>query len=185
MLENYLVPAYAYQLVMNGARLGFYDPIRNSLQKFFNTSNTSMPISMISGFLAGAFGAAIGSPFYLVKTRMQSHSTFTAVGHQHNYRNIFDALWKLSREEKYLKGLYRGIDAAMIRTGVGSCTQLSSYFLIKRYVMQYSGLSDDSILVHTFSSLISGFCVCITMNPFDVISTRMYNQKSDPSGKGR
>jgi solute carrier family 25 protein 34/35 len=170
---------------MNGARLGLYDPIRNSLEKFFNTSSTSMPISMLSGFLAGAFGAGIGSPLYLVKTRMQSYSTFTAIGHQHNYKNTFDALWKISREDKYFKGLFRGADAAMIRTGVGSCTQLSSYFFIKRSVMRYSGMSDDNISVHVLSSLVSGLCVCTTMNPFDVITTRMYNQKADQSGKGR
>ena len=169
---------------MNGSRLGLYDPIRNSLVKIFNTSNTSMPISMISGFLSGSFGAAAGSPLYLVKTRMQSYSTFTAIGHQHNYKNTFDALQSLVQTEGF-KGLFRGIDAAMIRTGIGSSTQLSSYFLIKRYTIRYSGMSDDDILVHSFSSLISGLCVCITMNPFDVISTRMYNQKADQSGKGR
>ena len=105
---------------MNGARLGLYDPIRNSLQKFFNTSSNSMPVSMLSGFLSGALGAAVGSPLFLVKTRMQSHSTFTAIGHQHEYKNTFDALRKLCKEEKYLKGLFRGVDASMIRTGVGS-----------------------------------------------------------------
>ncbi|GBB84964.1 hypothetical protein RclHR1_11550006 [Rhizophagus clarus] len=183
-IQKGLGPAYAYQLVMNGARLGLYDPIRNSLEKFFNTSSTSMPISVLSGFLAGAFGAGIGSPLFLVKTRMQSYSTFTAIGHQHKYKNSFDALWKISKEEKYFKGLFRGADAAMIRTGVGSCTQLSSYFFIKRSVIHYSGMGDDNILVHVLSSLVSGFCVCIAMNPFDVITTRMYNQKVDQSGKG-
>lgn len=183
-IQKGLGAAYAYQLVMNGARLGFYDSIRNSLEKFFNTSSTSMPVSMLSGFLAGSFGAAIGSPLYLVKTRMQSHSTFAAIGHQHNYKNTFDALHKISKEERYFKGLFRGVDAAMIRNGVGSCTQLSSYFFIKRSVIKYNGMSDDNILVHALSSLVSGFCVCFTMNPFDVISTRMYNQKADQSGKG-
>ncbi|GES95985.1 mitochondrial carrier [Rhizophagus clarus] len=153
-IQKGLGPAYAYQLVMNGARLGLYDPIRNSLEKFFNTSSTSMPISVLSGFLAGAFGAGIGSPLFLVKTRMQSYSTFTAIGHQHKYKNSFDALWKISKEEKYFKGLFRGADAAMIRTGVGSCTQLSSYFFIKRSVIHYSGMGDDNILVHVLSSLV-------------------------------
>ncbi|CAI2196641.1 18289_t:CDS:2, partial [Funneliformis geosporum] len=182
-IQKGLGPAYAYQLVMNGSRLGLYDPMRNSLVKLFNTSSTSMPISIISGFLSGSIGAAIGSPLYLVKTRMQSYSTFTAIGHQHNYKNTLNALQSVVKGEG-LKGLFRGVDASMIRTGVGSSTQLSSYFLTKRYATKYSGMSDDDILVHIFSSLVSGLCVCINMNPFDVVSTRMYNQKVDQSGKG-
>ncbi|CAG8597989.1 13782_t:CDS:2 [Funneliformis mosseae] len=182
-IQKGLGPAYAYQLVMNGARLGLYDPMRNSLVKFFNTSSTSLPISIISGFLSGSIGAAIGSPIYLVKTRMQSYSTFSAIGHQHNYTNTFSALQNVFQREGF-KGVFRGVDASMIRTGVGSSTQLSSYFLIKRYTIQYSGMRDDDILVHIFSSLISGLCVCTNMNPFDVISTRMYNQKVDHNGKG-
>lgn len=178
-------PAYVYQLVMNGARLGFYDPIRNSLVGFFNVSNTSMPISIVSGGLAGIVGATLGSPFYLVKTRMQSHSQhIMAVGHQHSYKNTFDALKQIWRKGG-IKDLFRGVDAAMLRTGVGSASQLSSYFYIKRWTIQKTGLTDSDILVHVFSSLLSGLCVCTTMNPFDVISTRMYNQKVDQSGKGR
>src|ERR1044072_2270665 len=107
---------------MNGARLGLYDPIRNSLIKMFNASNTSISISAVSGFLSGSFGAAVGAPFYLVKTRMQSYSTFAAIGHQHHYKNTFHALQSLIRTEGF-KGLFRGVDAAMIRNGVGSSTQ--------------------------------------------------------------
>ncbi|CAJ0848467.1 6334_t:CDS:2 [Entrophospora sp. SA101] len=176
-IQKGIGPAYVYQLVMNGSRLGFYDPIRNSLIGFLNVSNTSMPISILSGGLAGVIGAALGSPFYLVKTRMQSHSQhIMAVGHQHSYKNTFDALKQISKKGG-IKDLFRGVDAAMLRTGVGSATQLSSYFYIKRWTIQETGLTDSDILVHVFSSLLSGLCVCTAMNPFDVISTRMYNQK--------
>ncbi|CAJ0759134.1 23943_t:CDS:2, partial [Entrophospora sp. SA101] len=172
-IQKGIGPAYVYQLVMNGSRLGFYDPIRNSLIGFLNVSNTSMPISILSGGLAGVIGAALGSPFYLVKTRMQSHSQhIMAVGHQHSYKNTFDALKQISKKGG-IKDLFRGVDAAMLRTGVGSATQLSSYFYIKRWTIQETGLTDSDILVHVFSSLLSGLCVCTAMNPFDVISTRI------------
>ncbi|CAG8704400.1 8183_t:CDS:2 [Cetraspora pellucida] len=177
-----LGPAYTYQILMNGSRLGLYDPIRNSLTSTFGTSSTSLPISIVSGGLSGIIGAFVGSPLYLVKTRMQSFSTHMAVGHQHNYKNTFSALtqiWKLDG----IKGLYAGVNAAMIRTGVGSATQLSSYFYIKQWIIKKTGMNDN-ILLHSLASMITGLCVCTTMNPFDVISTRMYNQKMDINGKG-
>ncbi|CAG8477747.1 7053_t:CDS:2 [Ambispora leptoticha] len=190
-IQQGLGPAYAYQLVMNGLRLGLYDPIRNSLTSTFNASNTSMAISMAAAGISGIVGAAIGSPLYLVKTRMQAHvktrmqahSPQFAVGHQHSYRNTFHALTSIWREGG-LPGLYRGADASMLRTGVGSSVQLSSYFLVKRWAIQKTGMSDNDILIHSFSSMVTGVFVCIAMNPFDVISTRMYNQKADESGKG-
>jgi hypothetical protein len=42
-----------------------------------------------------------------------------------------------------------------------------------------SHLVDDSIYADFAASLISGFVVCLGMNPFDVVSTRMYNQPID------
>ncbi|CAG8433907.1 12135_t:CDS:2 [Ambispora gerdemannii] len=182
-VQQGLGPAYTYQLVMNGLRLGLYDPIRSSLTSAFNASNTSMLVSMTSAGISGVVGAAIGSPLYLVKTRMQSCSSQFAVGHQHRYRNIFHALnsiWK----EGGLRGLYRGAAASMLRTGVGSSVQLSGYFLVKRWAIEKTGMSDNDILIHSFSSMLTGVFVCIAMNPFDVISTRMYNQKANELGKG-
>ncbi|CAG8725027.1 7042_t:CDS:2 [Dentiscutata erythropus] len=178
-----LGPAYTYQIMMNGSRLGLYDPIRNSLVSTFGASSTSLPISIVSGGLSGIIGAFVGSPFYLVKTRMQSFSTHMAVGHQHNYKNTFSALSQIWKSGG-IKGLFTGVSAAMIRTGVGSATQLSSYFYIKRWIIQKTGMNDNDILLHSMASMISGLCVCTTMNPFDVISTRIYNQKKDISGKG-
>lgn len=48
-----------------------------------------------------------------------------------------------------------------------------------------SEIVGDSIAADFIASMISGFLVCIGMNPFDVVSTRMYNQAVDPTtGRG-
>ncbi|CAG8460720.1 4929_t:CDS:2 [Paraglomus occultum] len=182
-IQKGLGPAYAYQLAMNGVRLGLYDPIRNSLVSAFNTSPNSMPIAIASGGSAGVIAATVGSPLFLVKTRMQSHSKHVAVGHQHNYTSTLTAL-KEVYSQSGVRGLFHGVGASMLRTGVGSSAQLPSYFFVKRWVMKTTGRGEADIVVHAISSLASGFCVCLAMNPFDVISTRMYNQKHDGSGKG-
>jgi len=72
----------------------------------------------------------------------------------------------------------------MMRTGAGSSVQLPLYDVVKQNLIKVGGL-ENGALCHGLSSLISGFFVCIVMNPFDIISTRMYNQAPDPiTGRG-
>jgi len=44
-------------------------------------------------------------------------------------------------------------------------------------------LLPDNVAAHMAASLVSGVGLVIAMNPFDVVATRLYNQKVE-SGKG-
>jgi len=171
--------AYVYQMVLNGCRLGFYDPMRASLAGFFfkDDKKQSLAINMFCGASSGMIGAAAGSPFFLVKTRLQSFSKTLPMGTQHNYRNAIDGLSQIFRSEG-LGGLYRGVGAAMIRTGFGSSVQLPTYFFAKRRLMKHAGLEEGAPL-HLTSSAISGFVVCCVMHPPDTIMSRLYNQNGN------
>ncbi|KAK5117824.1 hypothetical protein LTR85_008799 [Meristemomyces frigidus] len=178
--------AYIYQMTLNGCRLGFYDPIRrhlNSLALDRDLSHTqdprikayqSLPINIFSGATSGILGAAAGSPFFLVKTRLQSYSPFLPVGTQHKYKNAWDGLGQIYRAEG-VRGLYRGVYPAMVRTGFGSSVQLPTYFLAKRQLQKHFALPDSAAL-HLLSSTASGFVVCVVMHPPDTVMSRMYNQ---------
>ncbi|KAJ1967417.1 Mitochondrial oxaloacetate carrier protein, partial [Dimargaris verticillata] len=88
-----------------------------------------------------------------------------------------------------LRGLFRGVDAAMLRTGVGSAVQLSMYDFSKDLLLRLDSdgrvFQPGAFATYSTASLMTGLVVCMAMNPFDVVSTRMYNQKSDhTSGKG-
>ncbi|PHH77204.1 hypothetical protein CDD80_820 [Ophiocordyceps camponoti-rufipedis] len=157
--------AYVYQILLNGCRLGFYDPLRNCLGSLvFNDENAqNLAINMFCGASSGVIGAAAGSPFFLVKTRLQSYSPFLPVGTQHQYRNAWDGMSKIYRSEG-LAGLYRGAGAAMIRTGFGSSVQLPTYFFAKRRLVQHAGMEEGPAL-HLASSTVSGFVVCCVMHP--------------------
>lgn len=157
--------AYVYQILLNGCRLGFYEPMRNTLSNLLYSNSTvqSLPINMFCGATSGMLGAAAGSPFFLVKTRLQSFSTNLPVGTQHNYRNAIDGLSKIYRGEG-IRGLYRGVGAAMIRTGFGSSVQLPTYFFAKRRLMRHAGMEEGPAL-HLTSSAVSGFVVCCFMHP--------------------
>jgi len=178
--------AYIYQMTLNGCRLGFYEPIRTHANSVFlhgslsrssdpaSTQLQSVPINVFSGATSGILGAAAGSPFFLIKTRLQSYSPFLPVGTQHNYRNAIDGMGQIYRAEG-IKGLYRGVGPAMVRTGFGSSVQLPTYFLAKRQLVKHLGMSEGPGL-HLMSSACSGIVVCVVMHPPDTVMSRMYNQ---------
>ncbi|KAH8653593.1 mitochondrial carrier domain-containing protein [Xylariales sp. PMI_506] len=172
--------AYIYQVLLNGCRLGFYEPLRGTLTSLAyngDRSQQNMIINMVSGASSGMIGAAAGSPFFLVKTRLQSYSPFLPVGTQHNYRNAVDGLRQIYGAEG-VKGLYRGVGAAMIRTSFGSSVQLPTYFFAKRRLQRHLGMEEGAPL-HLASSAISGFVVCVFMHPPDTIMSRLYNQNGN------
>lgn len=157
--------AYIYQILLNGCRLGFYEPLRATCTNLiYKDSNVqSLGINIFSGASSGVLGAMAGSPFFLVKTRLQSYSPFLPVGTQHKYRNAIDGLSQIYRSEG-IRGLYRGMGASMVRTGAGSSVQLPTYFFAKRRLMRHAGMEDGPAL-HLLSSTASGFVVCVFMHP--------------------
>ncbi|KAI9297878.1 mitochondrial oxaloacetate transport protein [Neoconidiobolus thromboides FSU 785] len=173
-LQSGLGAAYGYQLIMNGVRFGGYDLLKNNLPK----DNFLTPI--LSASLSGAIGAALGSPLFLVKTRLQSISrgNIPQIGTKYHYKNTWDALNIIYKKEGF-KGLYRGNNAAALRTSVGSGVQLPTYDLAKNQLKIHFNFQESTSL-HIYSSLISGFLVCCAMNPFDVVTTRTYSQPRDP-----
>lgn len=173
-------------MTLNGCRLGFYDPIRTTLNSLVLTRsplNThdpnvkamqSLPVNIASGASSGILGAFLGSPFFLVKTRLQSFSPFLPVGTQHQYRSAADGMRQIYGAEG-IRGLWRGVGPAMVRTGFGSSVQLPTYFFAKRLLQRNFDIKDGTPL-HLMSSSASGFVVCCVMHPPDTVMSRMYNQ---------
>lgn len=177
--------AYFYQICLNGSRLGLYEPVHKNLIHAFNLKSDSsiLAAGVFSGAFAGVVGAVLGSPLYLIKTRRQSFSpVFKNIGHQHEMKSAISALTQIYRNEG-LRGLYRGADAAMARAGVGSAVQMPTYMIGKDILLKRFGFP-DTFSTHFATSMFTGVLVCLAMNPFDVVSTRMYNQGVDANGKG-
>lgn len=181
-LQKGLVAAYIYQIGLNGSRLGFYEPIRGFLNKLVFPNEEahkvqSVGINVVSGASSGIIGAVIGSPLFLVKTRLQSYSDSIKIGEQTHYKGVWNGLRTIFKNEGF-KGLYRGVDAAILRTGAGSSVQLPIYNMAKHFLLNNDIMKDGTGL-HLMASTISGIGVGIVMNPWDVILTRIYNQKGD------
>ncbi|GFP67854.1 mitochondrial oxaloacetate transport protein [Saccharomyces cerevisiae] len=181
-LQKGLNAAYIYQIGLNGSRLGFYEPIRSSLNQLFFPDQEphkvqSVGVNVFSGAASGIIGAVIGSPLFLVKTRLQSYSEFIKIGEQTHYTGVWNGLVTIFKTEG-VKGLFRGIDTAILRTGAGSSVQLPIYNTAKNILVK-NDLMKDGPALHLTASTISGLGVAVVMNPWDVILTRIYNQKGD------
>ncbi|WVQ70769.1 hypothetical protein IAR50_000291 [Cryptococcus sp. DSM 104548] len=188
-LQRGLMPAYGYQILLNGSRLGFYEPCR----RIFNTAIGRNPddgvavTAIAAGAFTGCIGASLGSPLFLVKARMQAYSPALPVGAQHYYPNSFAALRSIMKTDGFF-GLWRGVSTAILRTAMGSSVQLPSYNLSKGYLVSNAGMAADSFWTFLAASSVSGVVVCLAMQPADTALTRMYNQNTikDPiTGKVR
>ncbi|KAI5289652.1 Mitochondrial oxaloacetate carrier protein [Ascosphaera aggregata] len=101
-------------------------------------------VNVAAGASSGIIGAAMGSPFFLVKTRLQSFSPSNPVGTQFAYDSAIDGFGQVLKSEGVVNGLYRGIGAAMVRTGFGSSVQLPTYFLAKGQLMKIDVVKDGA-----------------------------------------
>ncbi|KAF8919188.1 oxaloacetate carrier, partial [Mucidula mucida] len=182
-------PAYVYQILVNGARLGFYEPMRQSFNHAAGLPplHQSLPISVVTGAATGAIGAALGSPLFLIKARMQAYSPAQTIGTQHYYKNSVHALTLIVGEEGP-RGLLRGVNTAILRTAAGSSgclAQVPTYVWAKRQFIGRGILPADSFWTFLASSSVSGLVALAAMQPTDTVLTRIYNQptKMLPNGK--
>lgn len=183
-LQKGLVPALSYQVVMNGIRFGMYRRILDSGVISRADGSVSSLGCIAAGAFVGVVGGVVGSPFYLVKTHLQSHAAESiAVGHQHKHEGFIPALYKIFNQEG-VKGLWRGATTTIPRVGVGSAAQLFSYSKSKDWLDHYGLYPRDSWQSTFVGAMVSGIVIATSMSPFDVIATRVYNQGLDKHGRG-
>ncbi|KAK1787639.1 hypothetical protein P4O66_016121, partial [Electrophorus voltai] len=181
-LQKGLVPGLLYQFFMNGVRLGSYSIIE-SAGYIHTDGRVSAVKSIVAGAVSGIVGAFMGSPIYLVKTQLQSQSTSTiAVGHQYQHRGMWHALVAIHSQHGIL-GLWRGSSAAVPRVSVGSAAQLSTFSVSKELIAKLQLFSEGSWLLALYAGMVSSVVVVLAMTPFDVVSTRLYNQPVDDHGR--
>ncbi|KAG5898270.1 hypothetical protein JTB14_008614 [Gonioctena quinquepunctata] len=184
-LQKGLLPAFGVQLILNGARLGIFQLAERNGYIKNPDGNMIFHNVVIFGGLGGGVGQFLSSPLFMLKTQLQSQaSSVIAVGHQHSHRGVWRALKKISQEHG-IKGLYRGATASIPRTAIGSVFQLTSFEYSKQYLHTYENFRSSPILTSFVGSMVGGVAVSVTMTPFDLILTRIYNQPIDATGKGQ
>lgn len=159
-----------YQVVMNGSRLTLFD----------NLSGLGVP-ALPAGMVSGAVGGGIGSPFYLLKTQQQALSSLN-VGSQHKEANVPMLQWfRRELKEGGIARIWRGSPAQIARVTVGSGAQLTSFTKSKELLGPV--FKGNWFLTTAVSSVVASVFVVLFMSPFDVVSTRIFNQPVDPVTK--
>ncbi|KAH8267861.1 hypothetical protein KR026_009468 [Drosophila bipectinata] len=144
---------------------------------------------LLLGLLAGACGSICGIPADLINVRMQTdmkhpeharRKYFSNDLEVHNfngnlkyfsYKHIFDALIRIPKEEGIL-ALYKGGSVATLKASLGTCSQISSYDIIKTE-MQHRLAMHDSVPLHFFSSFVTSIISTTLTHPLDVMKTLM------------
>lgn len=137
------------------------------------------------GGISGSMGSCLGSPFFLVKTHMQSYADIkVAVGFQRKHDGVISAFRKIYAV-RGIRGLYRGVIGNIPRAFLGSGAQLATFDPLKQYLAANNLSLSNPTLNSFFCSAIAGSVMAVAIAPPDVILTRLYNQPLDDAGKGK
>ncbi|XP_041094155.1 solute carrier family 25 member 35 isoform X3 [Polyodon spathula] len=154
------------------------------------------------------------NPLEVVKTRMQLQGELKAPGsYQVHYRNVFHAFYTIGRVDG-LAGLQKGLVPGLLYQFCMNGFRLGSFAIIESagYIHSEDGrvipgksiaagaiagvigavmgspvyliFPSESWLVALTAGMVSSVVVVVAMTPFDVVSTRLYNQPVDSRGQG-
>ncbi|ODM97434.1 Solute carrier family 25 member 35 [Orchesella cincta] len=184
-LQKGLVPALWYQWVMNGTRLGLYHLGSEMGLTRNKDGHTNVLRSALVASAAGIVAGVVGSPLFLVKTQLQSRANDTsiAVGQQHKHTRMMPAFGEIYRKFGVL-GFWRGTTGSLPRLVVASAVQIPTFEKTLEFVKSKHIFKEGSFMNPFCASMIAGLFVSFAMAPFDLMSTRFYNQGVDANGKG-
>jgi len=126
---------------------------------------------------SGAIASIIGTPFDVSMVRMQADS-LRPPAERRGYRNVFDALSRIVREEGVTK-LWRGFEPTVFRAMAMNVGMMATYDIVRGALVRVNG---DNFSTGLAASAISGLACVTTSLPFDLIKTRLQQMKPDASG---
>ena len=129
--------------------------------------------------MAGGIGAFVGTPADLTLIRMTTDGRLPE-GLRRNYKNAFEGLLRISREEG-VTHMWNGWRPTVMRAIIVNVAQLASYSQAKQMLLE-SKYFKDNILCHFYASLMSGFITTVVSMPVDICKTRIQNQKALADG---
>lgn len=100
---------------------------------------------------------------------MQAYSPTLPVGTQRHYTSLLHALRSIYTQDGGLRGLFRGVPTAVVRTSMGTSFQMPSYFWMK-HQLQSSGFNGFGVVVAS-----SVFAGAVVVSPdYRLVSTTLF-----------
>lgn len=157
--------AYMREASYTGLRIGLYGPIKHLLHV---KSDSSFFLKFLSGSISGGLGSLVGNPFDVMKTRMMtSELKGEPVG------VIFNTILK----ENGFGGLYKGLQANIMRACVLNGTKMSCYDQMKDSLYKNKIVKKKGVFLEFCAAFSAGFFMTCTVAPFDKLRSLLMNQK--------
>ncbi|KAJ3297747.1 Mitochondrial dicarboxylate transporter [Borealophlyctis nickersoniae] len=158
------------QATYSTARFAVYDIVKGYMVRKSNGAPLSVPYQITAAVIGGVAGGIVGTPADLCNIRMQNDAKLPPEL-QRNYRNAFDGLFRIAREEG-VRSLFLGLGPNVQRAIFMTAGQIASYDVVKQQMLA-SGKFKDDTTTHFASSLIAGLVATTICSPFDVLKTRI------------
>lgn len=124
-----------------------------------------------SGFLGGI----AGNPADILNVRMQNDASLP-LAERRNYKHAIDGLIRMVREEGF-GSLFRGVWPNSTRAVLMTASQLASYDIFKKELLDRTSMGDN-LYTHFTASFMAGFVATTVCSPVDVIKTRVMSAKT-------
>jgi solute carrier family 25 (mitochondrial dicarboxylate transporter), member 10 len=163
-------------LTYSTVRFGIYEDLKARISN--KRAPPTLPQLIGISSTAGFIGGIAGNPADVLNVRMQ-HDASLPPAEQRKYKHAIDGLIRMIREEGFAS-LWRGVWPNSMRASLMTASQLASYDSIKRAILAYTSLPDNT-LTHFSASFLAGFVATTICSPVDVIKTRIMSA-SERSG---
>jgi solute carrier family 25 (mitochondrial dicarboxylate transporter), member 10 len=164
------------QITYSTTRFGVYE----ELKEVFSTgmASPSFPALIAMASTSGFLGGIAGNPADILNVRMQNDAALPAA-ERRNYRHALDGLARMVREEGF-GSLFRGVWPNSTRAVLMTASQLASYDIFKKELLQRTNMGDN-LYTHFSASFMAGFVATTVCSPVDVIKTRVMSAKTKES----
>ncbi|KAF9091894.1 hypothetical protein BGX27_001937, partial [Mortierella sp. AM989] len=142
-----------------------------ALKKLLSIDQFTATQAGFVGSMAGATEAFLVTPFDLVKVRLQDRNSLSI------YSGTFDCIRKIRAQEGILT-FYHGFESTVWRHATWSGAYFMSIHIFRTAFPERSGTSKNESMLRNFvAGTIGGIFGTLLNTPFDVVKSRIQNQK--------
>jgi solute carrier family 25 protein 14/30 len=198
VLYNGIAPALLRQAVYGTLKYGIYYSLKGFVISNQIGGEESLTTNVLIAVVAGAVSSAVANPTDVLKVRMQSGKSYVdkeskkavnqvkTVGAQSISENISNpdrksrigliGAFKDVYQKEGIGGLWRGVSPTAQRASLVAGVQLPAYDLSQQLFIRHN-VFKEAYVNNLAASIVAGLCACLASNPFDVIRTRMMDQR--------